>query len=217
MRTPSSILRLFSLLAVLAALTVGATSSASAAVTKAQASPQSTVSTIVSDGTTYSIKHVEGHPASLGLKLPHGMRWAKNVTGSIVTPVGRFSATSSSSPGAHPDTGSGCTPYGGTIPPYVCIFVNGSGLSVTYWTTSSYISGHSPVSFYEQAGLVTYYNDFSDIPDGINFLDPIGWSYDFYLYLAGSPIPIEFPSQKVCNFWSESDTPNALPCLTIHS
>jgi hypothetical protein len=117
-----------------------------------------------------------------------------------------------------PDSASGCTPYGGTVPPYTCIYVYGSGLQVIYWTTGVTLKKppSTPTSYYLINGTVRDTNAFYTTSSGFG-LDTLGYLLTYAFYIAGSPTPYIFGNNtKVCNYWTGAAIKSE-PCETVHS
>jgi hypothetical protein len=156
------------------------------------------------NGMVVSVKHLRSTSPELP-QLPRGVQYAPEVTAVTV-----LHAVSDS-----PYNASGCTPrFGATT----CIYVNGSGLKVVYWTTAvSLKSGKTyPTAYYEVNGKVEEYDAFEVESNGGLWTDPIGWDYTYEFYIAGHPAPYYFSSNvEVCNFWTGAAI-NSLPCESVH-
>lgn len=153
-------------------------------------------------------------------KLPRGLRYASEVLSVKVRNVPSAQVVQSRairSSVITPDTGSGCTPF---LSPRTCIYVNGSGLRVNYWTTAVNINSGTtyPTSFYEINGLVREYIGFELEGSGGFFTDPIGYQQTYLEYISGErdDYLIFGNNTKVCNFWTGAAV-STLPCLTVHS
>jgi len=190
--------------------------SASASLARNTVKPGNT-STILhlSNGLVASVRHLTSTSPGLP-RLPRGVHYAPEVT--AVTVRGALPVTRALRPqsAGSPDTASGCTPYFGSR---TCIYIVGSGLDVTYWTTSVTVNSGTryPIAYYEVNGVVEEYD--SLVTDGGSglFQDPLGWENTYLYYSQGHPVPYTFRSNvKACNFWTGAVV-NTLPCESIHS
>lgn len=123
-------------------------------------------------------------------QLPAGYRYAANVR---VLPAPTKRAGGS----VTPDSASGCNPF---FTPHTCIYVEGSGLHVSDWSTSSDITASCGQAFFEDNGLVIAYSYVLCDGPGYYYSDD-GGSY--------------FPNHtQLCNFWHGG---HGRPCETVHS
>lgn len=153
-------------------------------------------------------------------RLPRGERYAARVMyNTEVRPPDirlRQLVAEHRSNGVRPDSASGCTPNGGVIAPYTCIYVDGSGLEVVYWTTGVTLKSppSTPTSYYLINGTVRDTNAFYTTSSGFG-LDTLGYYLTYAYYLAGSPTPYIFGNNtKVCNYWTGAAIKSE-PCETV--
>jgi hypothetical protein len=162
----------------------------------------------LADGAIATVQTFTGSQIAKLPALPKGRHYAASVTVAHITlPKGFRSADTSQAPSAaHPDSASGCTPYGGTVVPYTCITVTGSGLDEEAWYTGTYIANPNATAYYEANGLVMLYDVWENLPFGQYFADIPG--YGPATWANGT---------KLCNWWSGSAAGTAMPCITINS
>lgn len=121
---------------------------------------------------------------------------------------------------AIPDSASGCTPAFGAR---TCIYVNGSGLKVVYWTTDVNIPVNSgwiyPNAYYLVNGAVRQEDDFEiEGSEGGAFTDPLGYDNTYLEYISGERNTyVTFANNtKLCNFWTGASI-KSQPCETVKS
>jgi hypothetical protein len=209
---------------------IAGSASASAATRPAAQSPQAAVRVVrhgstsilyFRDGMVVVSRWLKGNSPELP-RLPRGERYAAQVMyNTEIRPADiplRQLLPGRRVDSVRPDSASGCTPYGGLIPPYTCIYVYGSGLQVIYWTTGVTLKSppSTPTSYYLINGTVRDTNAFYTTSSGFG-LDTLGYLLTYAFYIAGSPTPYIFPNNsKVCNYWTGAAIKSE-PCETVHS
>lgn len=213
-----------------AVVLVAGNASASTRTSQARHSPQAAVRIVkhgstsilyFRDGMVVVSRWLKGDSRELP-RLPRGERYAAQVmynTEIHAPDISLRQLVAKSRPdGIRPDSASGCTPYGGLIAPYTCIYVYGSGLQVIYWTTGVTLKSppSTPTSYYLINGTVRDTNAFYTTSSGFG-LDTLGYLLTYAFYIAGSPTPYIFGNNtKVCNYWTGAAIKSE-PCETVHS
>lgn len=183
--------------AVVVAAPASATSYSNAAVPTAR-------TVHLADGTVMTVQTYTGAEVAELPALPKGHRYGSTVTVRHITlPKNHRSTAVEPSGITHPDSATGCTPYGGMGLYKTCIVVTGSGLHEDSWVTGTNTAGPNVTAYYEAGGVTVMWDEYVDAPPGY-FTDNPGYG------------PSNWPNgTKLCNWWNGSLAGKAMPCITI--